>query len=272
MHAIQVILERISQTRFWGMSIFVLIAVALTFSSVLLVNYSRFTETNLVSIEKQPLTTPILLCVILISLFLALTISLNVSREYANSTIEMLFYGPVDEISYMLGNFFAQIKIFLLSLIAIVIWLNLSTWLLNLDFRLDIFAMLLAAVFMCGQLVAFGLLMAAWGGKTRNTMVYFLLIILLIGGIQVADLVTSTLVIVQQTTVNDPLVVVRNVLSSLSEIIAWISPYSHLNKAFDAVLNSDMRTYLGTLGLMLIEMSMMLAGSILLLKKKGVRG
>ena len=184
----------------------------------------------------------------------------------------MLFYGPVDEASYMMGNFFAQIKLFIYTLIAILIWMNLTIWLLNLDFRMDMFAMLIASVFMCGQLIAFGLLVAAWGGQRRNTLVYFLLIILFIVGIQAADLIVSTLVQIQSSIATDPLVVVRNVLSGLNGIIAWISPYSQLNNAFDAILNNTLGGFLGTLGLMFVEMMAMLAGSILLLKKKGVRG
>jgi hypothetical protein len=272
LHAINVIMSRVSQTRFWGWGIFITVTVSLAFSSIMLVNYSRFTDTNLISVEKQPLTTAILLSVIMVSLYLSLTVSLNVSREYSNNTIEMLFYGPVDESSYMLGNFFAQIKLFIYTLVPILIWMNLSIWLLNLDFRLDMFAMLIASIFMCGQLVAFGLLMAAWGGKRRNALVYFLLIILLVGGIQVADLIVSTLVQIQSSIETDPVVVVRNVLSALNSVIAWISPYSQLDNTFDAILDKTFTGFIGTLGLMFIEMIGMLAGSILLLKRKGVRG
>ncbi|MGD8458459.1 MAG: hypothetical protein PVF83_18950 [Anaerolineales bacterium] len=272
LHAINVIMSRVSQTGFWGWGIFITVTVSLAFSSIMLVNYSRFTDTNLISVEKQPLTTAILLSVIMVSLYLSLTVSLNVSREYSNNTIEMLFYGPVDESSYMLGNFFAQIKLFIYTLVPILIWMNLSIWLLNLDFRLDMFAMLIASIFMCGQLVAFGLLMAAWGGKRRNALVYFLLIILLVGGIQVADLIVSTLVQIQSSIETDPVVVVRNVLSAVNSVIAWISPYSQLDNTFDAILDKTFTGFIGTLGLMFIEMIGMLAGSILLLKKKGVRG
>ncbi|MEJ2759328.1 MAG: hypothetical protein P8046_12680 [Anaerolineales bacterium] len=272
LHAVQVIMERVSQARFWGWGIFITMTVSLAISSVLLVNYTRYTDTNLLDVQKQPLATPILLSEILISLYLSLTISLNVSREYNNNTIEMLFYGPVDEAAYMLGNFFAQIKVFVYSLVAILIWMNLSIWLLNLDFRMDMFSMLAASIVMCGQLVAFGLLIAAWGGKRRNTLVYFLLIILLVVGIQAGDLIVTTLVQIQSPTATDPMVVVRNVLSSLNYLTAWVSPYSQLNNAFQAVLDGSAGSFLGTLALMLAEMGSMLWGSIFLLKKKGVRG
>jgi len=272
LHAISTIMSRVSQTKFWGWGIFITMSISLAISSIMLVNYLRFTDTNLISVEKQPLTTAILLSVILVSLYLSITVSLNISREYNNNTIEMLFYGPVDEVAYMLGNFFAQIKLFVFTLIATLVWMNLSIWLLNLDFRMDMFAMLAASIFMCGQLVAFGLLVAAWGGKRRNALIYFLLIIVLIGGIQAADLIVSTLIQIQSATANDPLVVVRNVLSGLSGIISWISPYSQLSNAFDAILDNAIGGFLGTLGLMFVEMVLMLAGSILLLKKKGVRG
>ena len=184
----------------------------------------------------------------------------------------MLFYGPVDEFSYMLGNFFAQIKVFILALLAILIWINLCIWLLNLDFRVDIFFMLAASIFMCGQLVAFGLLLAAWGGKKRNALVYFILIIVLIVGIQAADLIVSTLVQFQNTTLTDPFVFLRNILSLLNTIIAWISPYSQLSNAYDAILNNSFWGFFRILTLMFGQIILMLGGSILLLKKKGVRG
>ena len=272
LHAMRVIMDRVSQSRFWGWGIFITLTICLAFSSILLVNYLRFTETNLILVEKQPLAQSILFSAILISLYLSLTIALNVSREYANSTIEMLFYGPVDESSYMLGNFFAQMKIFIYALVAMLIWINLSIWLLNLDFRLDMFAMLIPAIFLCGQMIAFGLLVAAWGGRRRNTLAYFLLILVVVGGIQIADLVVATLVQIQNSTTTDPLVVVRNVLASLSQVIAWISPFSQINFAFDAILNNSLGRFGLSLGLMLIETSAMLVGSIFLLKKKGVRG
>ncbi len=271
-HAVKVILDRVSQTRFWGWGIFITLSVSLAISSILLVNDLRYTETNQLLLAKQPFTTAILVSVILISLYLALTASLNVAGEYNSNTIEMLFYGPVDEASYMLGNFLAQLKIFVLSLAAVLVWMNLSIWLLNLEFRLDMFAMLLAAVFMCAQLVAFGLLLAAWGGKRRSTLVYFLLVILLIGGIQAADLITSTLVQIQNATVIDPLVITRNILSVSNQIIAWVSPYAQLNNAYQALLNHSTAGYIGMLALMLAETGLMLGGSIWLLKKKGVRG
>ncbi len=199
-------------------------------------------------------------------------ILLNLSREYNNNTIEMLFYGPVDEYSYILGNFFAQIKVFLLALVVVLVWINLSIWLLNLDFRVDVLIMLLASILMCGQLVAFGLLLAVWGGKRRNALIYFILIIVLIGGIQAADLIVSTLVEIQSNTLTDPFVFLRNILSWLSQIIAWVSPYSQLNNIFDAILNNSISSFIRISVLMFVEMILILAGSIYLLKKKGVRG
>lgn len=271
-HAIRVIVARVSQSKLWGVGIFLTLTASFTISTILLLNLVRYTQANILIIEQQPLTTPIMVTVILVSLYLSLVISLNVSQEYQNSTLEMLMVGPVDEIAYMLGNFLAQIQVFLYTLITTLVWSNLIVWLLNLSFRLDVFAMFLAAVLMAGELIAFGLLVAAWGGKTRNTLVYFLLVILLIGGLQIADIVVATLVQVRESTISDPLVVVRNALSWVSQLIGWISPYSQLNQSFEAILSRSFGRFFFILVLMAMQMSLMLAGSIALLKKKGVRG
>jgi len=271
-HAINSLQDRASQSKLWGLGVFISMTIAFALSSILLVNAIRYTETNLLMVEKQPLLISILANGILVSLYLALLASISVSRELDKGTLETLLYGPVDELTYILGSFIAHVKVFSLTLLGALIWSNLCVWLLNLSFRLDILGLLLASLFMAAELIAFGLFSAIWGGKTRNALINFILIVLFLGGVQIADFIVSGLVQIQTSTISDPLIVIRNVLASLNSTIRWISPFSQVQRAMQALINQQTGEFILNMGLMLLECALLLVGAILLLKKKGVRG
>ena len=271
-HAINILQERASQSKLWGLGVFVSMTIAFGISSILLVNSIRFTETNLLIVEKQPLLFPILVNGILVSLYLALLASISSSREIDKGTLETLLYGPVDESSYILGIFIAQIKVFALTLLSTLVWANICIWLLNLSFRLNFVVLLIASLAMATELIAFGLFSAIWGGKTRNALIYFILTLLFLGGVQIADFVVSSLVQLQSSTTSDPMIVIRNILSSVNNVIRWFSPFSQVQNAMSAVIDNHTGELFLSLGLMLFEAAILLTGAILLLKKKGVRG
>ncbi|HEY59151.1 MAG TPA: ABC transporter permease subunit [Anaerolineae bacterium] len=272
LHAINILQKQVSLYKFWGIGIFIVMAAAFAISSLILVNALKYTETNIVMVKKQPLLLPIMVNAVLISLYLALLSSANVSREYDKGIIELLMYGPVDEASFIIGNFLAYLKIFILSLVTALVWSNLCIWLLNLTFHWNILALFLASIFMAAQLISLGLLTATWGGKTRSALVYFVLITLFLASIKIADTIVVGLVQVNSSTINDPLLIVRDVLAFINSIIRWISPYSLLQNAMNAVLDQTPGVYLLSMGIMFTEMLIMLFSNILALKKKGARG
>ena len=270
-HSIQVIQERSSQSRLWGMGVFATMAIAFLISSILLVNSIRYTELNLVMIEDQPLLIPIFVAGILVALYLAMLAAISVSRELDTGTLETLLYGPVDEISFILGTFLAHVKVFFYTLVVALIWSNFCVWILNLSFKLDVLGLLLVSFMMATELFAFVVFSAIWGGKARNALIYFILIIVFIGGVQVADLVISGLVQINTATISDPMILVRNILAKAAGFTSWISPFTQAQRAMQAMVGHVYGDFFRNLGLMLMECGVLIAGAILLFKKKGVR-
>lgn len=271
-HAIMNLADRSSQSTFWGLGIFITITLALLTSALVLHNSLRFTERNIIYIASQPLFFPIYVNTGLVSLYLAIIAAVTASRERDRGTLEVLFYGPVDEMVFILGLFLAQLQVFLVAILVTVVWLNLVTWLLHLAFSIEIYIILITSIIMAGAVIAFGLLTAVWGGRTRTALVYFLLVLMLLAGLQIADQVISGLVLVTNPTMNDPILVIRNTLVIVSGIIQWVSPYSQLNQAMEAVTLHNLFSYLLHLGVILLQMLVLLLGSILILRRKGVRG
>lgn len=270
--AMDTIQKRASQSHLWGPGIFIIMTVSLMVSSILLVNSTRYTESNLLLVERQPLMVPVLVSSILVSLYLALLAAIAISRELDKGTLETLLYGPVDESSYILGGLLGHVRIFFLTLVITLVWSNLCVAILNLSFRLDLIGILAAGLFMASELIAFGIFSAIWGGKTRRALINFFLVIVLIGGLQLADLIVSGLVELQTSTVSDPVVVVRNLLASINQVLRWISPFAQGIQAMQAIISQQIGQFILSLLLMLLELLLLIAGAVLLLRRKGVRG
>jgi ABC-type transport system involved in multi-copper enzyme maturation permease subunit len=271
-HSINIIQKRASQSKLWSLGVFVTMTIALMISSILLINGMRFIETNLLMVEKQVLLVPVLTNGILISLYLALLAAIGFSRELDKGTLETLLYGPVNELTFIIGSFLAYLKVFTITLIITLIWSNLCVWILNLSFRLDVLGLLIASLFMTAELIALGLFSAAWGGKTRNALIYLVLGILLLGGVQIADFIVSGLVQLTTSTASDPMIVVRDILASINGITRWFSPFALGLHSMELIIEQSYTQYFLNIGLMILETIFLIGGSIVLLKKKGVRG
>jgi hypothetical protein len=268
---ISVIKNRILQKQLWSIGLFIAISVSLVAASLILVNEFQVLELNIIAVKQQILAAPILVMSLIISLFLGISASVNFSREYDKGTLELLFFGPVDEIAYILASFWAQIQLFGMCIIDIFIWSNVIVWLFNLNFDLNVLLILLGCVLMAMEIIAFGILSAVWGGKTRNSLVVYILFLLIIGGVQIGDNIVSSMVTLSSSTITDPLIFLRNVLKTANNILKWVSPYAQLQRSIQALLNGVWFEFGLILALMLFEGGLLLIFSIHLLKVKGVR-
>lgn len=268
---ISVIHDRIRQKQLWSLGFFITCTISLVSASLILINQFRYLDLNFVLIENQILSTPILIMCLIISLFLGISASVNFSREYDKGTLELLFFGPVDEIVFIFGNFWAQFQLFCWNGIGIFIWSNIVIWIFNLAFDLNILLILLSCGLMAAEIIAFGILTAVWGGKTRNALVVYILILVIIAGIQIGDTVVANLVLISGSTVTDPLIVLRNILATANEIFQWISPYAQLQSSVRAFFDGIWSEFALMMGLMLFEALILLFVSVRTLSKKGVR-
>jgi hypothetical protein len=271
LHPISVIQQRIQKKQLWSLGFFIAVSVSLVSASLILINEFRYLELNMIIVERQILSTPILIMCLLISLYLGISASVNLSREYDRGTLELLLYGPVDEVVFIFSNFWAEFQLFYWSAIGVFVWSNFIVWLYNLAFDLNVLLILLGCGLMAAEIIAFGLLTAVWGGKTRNALVVYILILAVMAGIQIGDTIVANLVLFSGSTATDPLIVLRNVLEKANGIFRWISPYAQLQKAIQALLDGIWPEFTLMLGMMLLEAGILLFLSIRLLVRKGVR-
>jgi len=270
-HAANSIQRRTSQSAFYGLGIYLAMSAALVIAAVVVNNSLQFTEQNILFISRQPIFLPVLVNTIITSIYLAMITTVNVSRERDQGTLETLLQGPVDSFAFLLGNFLAQLKVYAALALVAFVWSNLLTWLLHLQYSLAVGVVLIASLAAASVVIAFGLFVAMWGGRSRTALIYFTLLTLAVIGVQVADQVVAGIVLSQNPTYNDPLITVRNVLGSVNGIVKWISPYSQLDLAMTALIDRAFLDFFGHMGVMLAQALLFLLGSVWLLDRKGVR-
>jgi ABC-type transport system involved in multi-copper enzyme maturation permease subunit len=270
-HAAQAIQARSSSSTVYGLGIYITLSMALAVAALIVHNTVRYVERNAVVSTRQPLFLPLALMVTVLSLYLALGAVVAVARERDRGTLQVLMFGPVDETSFVLGHFYAQLKVYFGLVLLTIVWLNVVSWLLHLAFSIEAILLLASSLTTAAAVVAFGLLIAVWGGRTRAALVYFILIVLLFIALQVGNDVASGIALSSNPSQNDPIFIVRNALVVITNVTQWFSPYSQFSQMMDDLLNRAVGSYLFHLGLTLAQGLVLLAVTVLILQRKGPR-
>lgn len=270
--AVRAIEARGSASIAYGLGIYVTLALAFGAAALTLHNTLRFVERNAVLSTRQPLFLPMAFMVAVVSLYIGLSAALAVARERDRGTLQVLLFGPVDETAFLLGHFVAQLKVYLgVALIALV-WVNLVTWLLHLAFSIQVTVLILTSIVTVAVVIAFGLLVAVLGGRTRSALVYFILIALLLIGLQLGREFVNGLVLTSNLTQNDPIFLIRNALVTINLVTEWISPFAQLSRIMDDLLNSNTAGVLFHVAVTAVQALVLLTASIFILQRKGPRG
>jgi len=192
------------------------------------------------------------------------------ARERDRGTFEVLCFGPVDEKTFLLGGFIAQMKVFGFIVIGALVWANLATWLLHLAYSKEIYIFFVQSMFMAASVISLGILTAVWGNRTRTTLVYYFTLILLFVGVQVGDSVVNTMV-TGGNQVNESLLLLRNALITLSNGIEWVSPFAQMELAMTALAQRAWLQSLLHSVILLVQAAVILTGSIIILQRKESR-
>ena len=246
------------------------LALALFGGSIVINNTLESAVQNTILVDIQPLFSPVLLMVILTSTYLALAVSVSISKENDKGTLEVLMYGPVNYRSYLFGAFAAFIISYIICVLIFTIWANAAIWLSHIDFSFDIYFLLLLSVFTVGSMISYGVFIAALGGKTRMTIIYFILFIVIMVGIQIADYVISTLLLTTSATGIDEFSILRNFLERISQFLVYFSPFSLFQLMMDDIVNRSIGNLAIHIVITIGQIGLLLLFSYILFKKEGV--
>jgi ABC-type transport system involved in multi-copper enzyme maturation permease subunit len=173
----------------------------------------------------RPFDIPLLAAVIVAGGYLGLSSTVAIVRDYERGTLETLFFGPVKAQGYLAGHFLAQFMLSALILGCFGLYLLGLGMATGLAFSWGLLASLVAALWTSLGVIAFGILISTVVQKTRGAVLFFLLAIGLLVGIQVAATLLANLPAARsQWEVG----VVATAVAGLQSIVRWLSPFSYL--------------------------------------------
>jgi ABC-type transport system involved in multi-copper enzyme maturation permease subunit len=268
-HATLLIQRREWRSMIFSWGLYIALSLALLAAILILRNHLNFVGENGLLVVSGAFTLPLFAVTIVSSLFLALSSVTTIAREREQGTMEALFYGPIDAFSYVLGKYLAQIATYLVMVIFYGCCFLFYASLTNFAFSGAQYLVLLLSVLIASNFIVVGIFFSALSGKVRTALLLFLGLVLVFLAIELGrELVIATPL---QGSYYNPVQFLQNVLSFLSQITAWLSPFSYLSLGMDAVRRGSTNAYLTILLISTAYTILFLGLSVVTLERKGVR-
>ncbi len=282
--AVRAMAGRELRSTLFGFGIYVAIAIGLLFASFLLYNYvggiqengmmimpssvtqTRYYGSNLSSVE--PMQVPLKWAVYIGAIYITLSASMAISREKDQGTLEVLFYGPVDSISFILAKFVEQILAFAVILLFYTAYFLIMSQISNFALSSGFVRMLLLSLLLAGCMAAFGMFISSLSRKVKTSVILFLVLTIIFLSV---PSIHGLLMNLSDDEVKGAWSIARKTTSYLNSIINWVSPFAYLERGSTAIVLNSTSEFIKSLFFSLLYTAVLLMGSMSIFKRKGVR-
>ncbi len=250
----------------WGP--YVAAAVSFLASSVALNNYLSGLGANNILIASDPLNFPLYISLVVVSFYLAIISAVSISREKDRGTLEVLFYGPVSNASYLLSKYLADMTIFLFLIGLLIPYFIFVSILTNLALSWSLVKGIVLSVFSASCIITFSLLVSTATSKMRNSVIWM---VALLGAFLSVQLANGILLRLNESALTPVAQYLRMTLNGMNAGLEWITPFSPLNKGVQAIVIGNDQLYLGSILFALLYSLFFLVAAVAMLRKKGVQ-
>lgn len=247
--------------------IYVTLFLAMVSAAVILSRYLDHIAREGLFLTGHPFQTPLYIAVLLSSLYLAISSASSVAREKESGTLLVLFMGPLDHSSYILGVFLGQIASFVVIQILLLIYFSLLSSLTQFVFSPAMLWGIILSLVAVSGVVSLGILLSVAMERVRVAILYFVLVITVLLALQGADSFLSTLSPEQP----HQLVILGQAVHAVNRVARWASPYSYLVSGLNAASAGQWNQFLLVLLGSVIYTGIFLVFAVRLSKRKGVR-
>ena len=267
--AVRLIQRRELRTMLFGFGLYVVIALGLMAAILLLRNYLNFVQESGLLVMSGAFNFPLFAVIFLAAIYLAISSVTTIARERDQGTMEVLFYGPVDSISYVLGKYLAQMATYLFMLLVFALCFGLFAGLTNFSFPGNVGWVVLLSILVVSDVVAFSIFLSAQSSSVCTALFLFLSILLGLILIQFGREILSAIPVTGRY--YNPVLFMQNVLVNLNSVARWVSPFSYLMQGMEAVRRGSMDMYAVLAATSVLFSLLFLGLSVVLLERKGVR-
>lgn len=253
---------------FYSWGYYVALFVAFLASSFILKNFLDGIREEDILVSAYPLNYPLYISIVIISVYLVLFSAVSISREREQGTLEVLFYGPVTPRNFLLGKYFKDLVLGMVSLGFCAAYFFLVSYATNLGFTMGLIKALIMSVFLISCVVSFGLFVSSITGRIRSSV---LALIAILGSFLGIQFVHTAFLGIEREGLSAPMMYLRETISLLFQGINWVSPFAFLNRALESVVLESWPLYLTTIGYAVLYSLIFIILSIISMSRKGVK-
>lgn len=251
-----------------GIGIYLTILTSLIVSSFILQNYLRSIGRDQILITTNPVAYPLFIAIAICTIYLALASVISVAREKDMQTLEVLFYGPVDHVSFILGKYLKGMLSYVFITLFLAAYFIIVSTTSNLGLSLRFFSLIALSLSFCSCIITFGILIST---LTENIRASVLLFLGIVGGLLAIHITHGMLIKMGEENLNAPLLYLRNTITIVNVGVKWASPFYYMKEAIEAARIGSIEKYALSMVFSTIYSVFSLVISVLVLRKKGVR-
>jgi ABC-type transport system involved in multi-copper enzyme maturation permease subunit len=268
LNTVWVLTKRELRSTINGVGIYLAILISLVISSVILQAYLMGAERSRIIITTNPFSYPLFIATVICAIYLSIASVTSIAREKDMQTMEILFYGPVDYISYIFSKYLKGVLSYIFIILFLAVYFVLAAMMSNLGLSVKSLGIFPLSLFLSSCLITFGIFISTLTESVRISILLFLGIVV---GMVAIQIIHGILIKIEDVELVSPLFYLRRTLSIIKAGVQWASPFYYLNKGIEAISLGSMGKYTLSLVFSVIYSVIALLLSVLVLKKKGVK-
>lgn len=203
------------------------LAVAIAAAAWMILLDLRQLQSSGLVVRSHALGTPLAAALLIALLFLGTFATASVARDRESGTLEVLFYGPIDELSYGLGKLLGLILAYATALPLITACFALFAWVTGFAFDAELPAGAVLSLAPAAEVAAFAVLVSVSVDRVRSAVLLFIAAAAFLIGTGVAY---QFILLVPIDDAASPLIPIRDALATLDSMIGWLSPFARLQR------------------------------------------
>lgn len=222
---------------------------------------------NMVMVLNKSLNTPMFFVVIIGTFYLTISSLISISNEKEEGTLKVLFCGPVDSVSYILGKYIGKMVVYLGMVIFYIVYFYTISLLTNLRFSFSFLQILFLSIFYVSCMVSFGIMLASITESYRNSILLFIGFNFFFLALYIFYIIIMAFPIEELSTFFR---YIRSGLYYLNNIIEWVSPFSYFQGIISAA-NENIGKVILTIVYSLFYSSLLLGCSVEIFNRREIR-
>jgi ABC-type transport system involved in multi-copper enzyme maturation permease subunit len=250
-----------------GMGCYVALTLALIAATWILLVDVRALKTAGLLVLTDPFRPSVGVAMLVLALFFAVSAAVSAARDRESGTLEVLFYGPVDEITYVLGKAGGLLLAYLAALPLLLASLGLLSWMSGFALTLPILVSVLLSIVPVAEIIGLGILLSIGIGRVRSAVLLLVGVVGVLLGIKVAY---GMVLLVPISDPSSPVLPLRDALAALDAACSWISPFAYLERVVDGATRGNWPSALLSLAAAIVYAVVMIGLAAWWLRRRGV--